>query len=175
VFDLSPRNRLAFRVVGREIVHLNLAVSDPTGTEMLRVTDGHVEEAPGSPLVHESRPGRIRVTAPATLDYLPAEALVCFGGGNDAQIVDGRFTVVEVEVIEPGKVRVQGVWIEGPRGVVVGPHTLCISGGQTGSLCFLIMEGYSKIPGDRGIATVNLTGPITHESMFRLAFKNKDL
>ncbi len=177
VFELSSHNRLGFRVAGTDIIHLSLSVSDSSGRLVLEVVDGHVNHSTEPSIQYESRPGRVRVTAPATTDYLPDEVVSqCFGPNCPAQLDNGRFTIVDVEVMEPGKVRVQGVWVEGNRGIVVGRGMLSITtNGADGKLGFVHFAGYQDHRGDGGIATINLTGPITQESMFSLLFRRPEM
>jgi hypothetical protein len=121
VFQLSPSNQLSFRVADGDIMLVNLRVTDTSGREVVRVVDGYLKHHAEEPVWFESRPGRCRLTAPALPAYIPPYIVEKYNASrpHETLVVDGRFTVLDVEVLDRGLVQVQGVWFEGTRAVVV--------------------------------------------------------
>jgi hypothetical protein len=161
VFRLSPNNEAGFRVADREILQLNLRLADTQGRDLVRVVDGHLRHAPDPPVTYESRPGRHRITAPATPDYLPAWVLERYTRDqrNDSPhllVEGGRFTALDIEVLDRGLVQVQGVWVEGDRAVVAGPAMLSLHLPSCGG--FIHCGSY---PGP-GSAIFEFQGPIEY-------------
>jgi hypothetical protein len=117
VFDLGESSRLSFRVIDGDVMLLNLAVCTTAGVELLRIVDGHVIHEAEPPVDYQRVPGRVKVTAPVTADFVPTwitpilrEPRTAAGAFDPEFGADGRYTVLDIEVLEPGLVRVQGLW-----------------------------------------------------------------
>jgi SEC-C motif/HNH endonuclease len=153
VFELGSSNRLSFRLVDEDIMHLNLAVATTGGQEVLRIVDGHVRHEAAEPLQYARTPGHIRLTAPASEEYMPAWALGQIRLHEPEFAADGRLTLSDVEVLEPGLVRVQGIW-NGPG------HVVAIT---TERLAFLDPNrtGPLALTGAGAESILHFTGPIT--------------
>lgn len=119
VFQLSPTNRLSFRLANGDIFLVNLSISTVPGQEVIRIVDNHVRHAAEEPVRYHRRPGQIRVSAPDTPDFLPAWALACLRAVEPDYALSGELILVDIEVLEPGLVRVQGIWAESTRAVVI--------------------------------------------------------
>jgi hypothetical protein len=65
-------------------------------------------------------PGHLTVTAPLSGRYLPNWVLTRVRGNEpDAFQSDDRLKLLDIEVLEPGVVRVAGIWLERYHGVVI--------------------------------------------------------
>lgn len=157
VFELSERNRLSFALQDGEIVLLSLTVTDVRGREVVRLVDGHVKVAADSGVEYEHVPGHHRITAPHKPLYLPRWVLSRVRGNEPGFDPSDGVVLLDLEVIAPGIVKVEGVWIEGRKGhgVVVtaaGLHFVLRDPTQLRSLNFV---------GERLGTTLHYTGPIT--------------
>jgi SEC-C motif/HNH endonuclease len=110
VFELGPSTRLSFDVADGDIMLLNLAVSTTTGAEVLRVVDGHLRHAAEDRVRYDRVPGHMRVTAPLSDEFMPEWAVEKLRIHEPDFGVDGSLRLLDIEVLEPGLVRVQGVW-----------------------------------------------------------------
>lgn len=110
VFDLGPSTKLKFQLQDEDIMLINLAVSNAAGEEILRVVDGHVRHAAAPPVIYERVPGRVRLTAPADDELMPDWAMSKLREQEPDFAADGRITLLDLEVLKPGLVRVQGIW-----------------------------------------------------------------
>jgi hypothetical protein len=154
VFDLGESNKLSFRVEDEEIMLLNLAVSTTTGAEVLRVTSGHVRHQAKAPVTYESAPGHVRVTAPVSDDFMPAWAIRLLRIQEPDFAADGRLSVLDLEVLKPGLVRVQGVWNADPSSSVA-ITTLSFS------VLYPTLMRPLALVGDGETSVLKYTGPIT--------------
>jgi len=109
-FDLGPSTRLSFRIADADIMLMNMAISTTAGSEVLRVVDGHVRHQAEEPVRYERVPGHVRVTAPISNDFMPDWALSRLRRQEPNFASDGTLPLLDVEVMEPGLVRVQGIW-----------------------------------------------------------------
>ena len=109
VFDLG-HSRLSFRIADGEIMLVDLVVSSADGREILRIVSGHVKHEAEEPLRYERTPGHIRLTAPVADEYMPDWALRQLRVHVPAYANDGQLTLLDLEVIEPGLVGVEGIW-----------------------------------------------------------------
>jgi hypothetical protein len=155
IFELSLTNRLSYRLIDNDIMALNLTITTISGRELLRIVDGHVRHGAEEPVRYERRTGRIRVTAPATPDFMPVELLGKLRDRDQTFASDGRLTILDLEVLEPGLVRVQGIWIEGQHAIAVTPEYLITASKMGGEYILVGMVG-------AGVDSVLMySGPIT--------------
>lgn len=122
VFDLGPANQLSFRVEGNDIMLLNLSIARSDGEGLLRIIDGHVRHAVTDPVEYERVPGHVRVTSPMSEDFVAGWILEAIRT-HESELIseDDRLTLLDVEVLEPGLVRVQGVWGAPEHAIVITP------------------------------------------------------
>jgi hypothetical protein len=118
VFDIGPSAHLGFELADGELMLADLAVATRDGEEILRVVANHMRYPPKAGVEFEAQPGHIRATAPVTDRFLPAGAIEHLRIGEPGFAQDGRLVLLDLEVVEPGRVRVQGIW-SGPGGAVV--------------------------------------------------------
>jgi hypothetical protein len=156
VFELSRGNHLSFALRDQDIVLLSLAVADRHGRELARLVENYVKPTPGTDVAYTQIPGRHTITAPMSRRYMPMWALTRVQANEPSYRPDERVTLLNLEVMEPGIVRVAGVWLEPRHGVVITdaamhfvrvdplvPRSLAIAGAGVDS-------------------TLHYTGPITN-------------
>jgi hypothetical protein len=154
-FELSENNRLAFALRDRDLLLLNLAVADRRSREIVKVVDGHVRLLDEDAATFDQRPGRARVTVPLHGRYLARRSVEMMRVHEPAFAQDGRLTMLDLEVVEPGLVRVQGVWTRGLDAVVITRERLAFVSMTPGWTHPISLEG-------AGAETVlYYTGPIT--------------
>ncbi|MHB1038681.1 MAG: HNH endonuclease [Pirellulales bacterium] len=146
MFELSPTNMLGFEISDREFLHLNLKIADARGNQILRVVDGNLTFAAQPPVAFEERQGKFRVRCPATEDYVPAWVLDRYTDSDEPLVRNGEITLVDIEVVERGIVRVQGVWFDDQRAVVIGLDHLALCRAPRAGFFFLC--GYRERRGD---------------------------
>lgn len=118
-FELSETNQLSFNLEGSSrIVLLDLNVSSAVGVQLVRVEKGYVHVL-SDDVDFRCRPGRVSLTAPLGDDYFPRWALDRLRVQEPSYGNDGRCTILDLEVLEPGLVRVQGVWVQNERVVAI--------------------------------------------------------
>jgi SEC-C motif/HNH endonuclease len=110
VFDLGNPTKLSFRLADEDVMLLDLAVATTRGDEVLRVVDGHVRRQATARVGYESVPGHIRVTAPISDEFVPVWAIQQLRLFEPEFGAQGSLPLLDLEVLEPGLVRVQGVW-----------------------------------------------------------------
>lgn len=157
VFELSEGNRLSFAVQDDDIVLLSLTVTDSRRREVVRLVDGHVKVAANTGVEYEQVPGHHRITAPHEPRYLPGWVLKRVQWTEPGFDPSDGVTLLDLEVIAPGIVKVRGVWIEGRHG-----HGVVITGS---GLHFVrhdpVMKGSINVTGAGVDSVLHYTGPIT--------------
>lgn len=120
LFQLSSKNRLAFKVVDGRIFLVHLSISDVYGRELVKVDNNYVQCIPLPPMFCESRQGKYRITTPATSDFVPDWVIQYYARDNPKAPLaqNDRFTLLDIEVIDRGIVQVQGIWVEDNRAIV---------------------------------------------------------
>jgi SEC-C motif len=153
VFDFSQRSRLSFELVDDDVMLIDLAVRDASGREVLRAVKGHVRHDAVPPLSYERVPGHVRVTAPATTTFLPEWVAASLRFIEPNFVRDGRIALLDIQVLEPGYVRVQGLWPDNDTAVVITERLLT----------FLRRDGSGPISlaGGGKDTVLHYAGPIT--------------
>jgi hypothetical protein len=121
-FRLSASQELSFRTSGADLVLLRLRLVDLAGDEVLLVEDNYVAHEPRPEIDYAAVPGRIQVTSPVNSTFVPEWALSQIRIREPAFGQDGRIVLAGLHVLEPGLVRVQGVWMDGDSGVIITEH-----------------------------------------------------
>ncbi len=118
VFGLSASNQLSIRVLDGEYLQITSDLQSFDGREIFRVVENHVRVGHDPNVCFEFRPGRARVTVPASASYIPSWVIERMRHDEPAFASDNRVTAFDMTVIRPGVVRVEGFW-PSPAGVVV--------------------------------------------------------
>lgn len=124
VFGLSNTNHLKLRVLDKDLLQVSVRLQDQRGTELLRVVENHARVVRNKNVAFDYRPGRVRVTLPATADFAPGWLIDQVRFQDPTFAADGRIVALDVEVKKPGVVRVQGCWPDGDVGVVITDKAL---------------------------------------------------
>lgn len=99
-------------------MNLDATVSDVYGNRLARVADGHFQSEDPDSRVFQ-RAGHFRITHPLTADVMPGWALNQMRQQEPGFDSDGYVTMLEMEVLQPNLVRVQGLWIDDNGGFVI--------------------------------------------------------
>ena len=154
VFELSEGNRLGFALKDSEIVLLSLVVTNRRREEVVRLVDGYVRVPPGNDVEYRSTPGHHLITVPRNGRFVPKWAIEQIRLSEPGYASDERITLLDLEVLEPGLVRVQGVWMETLQGTII----------TAGGLYFVLTEPRVMrigFPGAGPDTVLHYTGPIT--------------
>lgn len=122
VFNMSQGQRLSFTVRDGEIMLLNLKISDSEGKLLLDIVDGHVRRQAPS-IDFRTRQGAVEVPAGFDSPLIPdwiRERLLC--GGQPYNELP--LPLLAIEVVDRGVVRVQGLWMDSDRAIVITPERL---------------------------------------------------
>lgn len=153
VFQLSNSNQLKIRVLDGDILQVSSRLQDQKGKEVLRVAENHVRVIRDKNIKFEFRAGRARVTVPATPNYAPAWLVQQMRVQEPEFAADGRIVALDIEVLKPGLLRVQGCWPDGDVGVVITNKSLSFC--RNGNVQPLSMVGAGED------TILKYTGPIT--------------
>lgn len=141
-FHLSNKNTLAFRVEGLEIMLLQSTLRDLAGIEVLEVRDNRVAVKRDDDVTFERRTGRVRITVPASDRYIYPEMISQMRAHDLSYAADGRIIAVDLQVVQPGVVRVLGAWPAPEGGVIITEKSLsCLLPGNLGPISFIGEEG----------------------------------
>lgn len=119
VFELSNSNQLKLRVLDQDLLMVSARLQNQHGEEILRVVENHVRVARSNSICFDYRPGRARVTVPATDEFAPQWLIDQVRFQDPSFASDGWVVALDIEVVKPGLVRVQGCWPDGSVGVVI--------------------------------------------------------
>lgn len=124
VFELSNSNNLKFRVLDNDLLQVSVRLQDQQGKELLRVVENHVKVVRSKGITFDHRAGRARVTVPATDDFAPSWLIDQVRFQDSTFAAEGRIVALDIEVLKPGLIRVQGCWPDGDVGIVITDKAL---------------------------------------------------
>jgi hypothetical protein len=153
VFELSNTNHLKIRVLDGDLLQVSIRLNDSKGKELLRVVENHVRVNRNKTTTFESRAGRVRVTVPANDEFAPAWLIDQVRYQDPTFASNNRILALDIEVIKPGLVRVQGCWPNGNVGVVITERALSFCTRGSREPVSMIGEGEGSV--------LMYAGPIT--------------
>lgn len=162
VFQLSNNNRFAFHVHDEDILLIDSVVKTIAGKEVLSILNNYVRAKRDNQISFERRQGKIRICVPATEDYVPSWIVSQMRVEEPNFASDGRITVQDIEVVSPGIIRVQGLWIAPEGNIVITADRL--------SFVQLGRQGPLSLVGDGEMSVLKFAGPVT-SAMFSFAKK----
>jgi hypothetical protein len=162
VFQLSAGNQVSFRVIPGNVLLVSLALADPAGNAIVELRENHLTHARREGVDFNSRPGRQRVTVPATDAFVSRAMIDRYQTSNPPAplVKEGRVTLIDIQVLDIGTVQVEGAWIEGDRAVIANADFLSICRPGIG---FMHLTGYGDIRGDKNLLklpTNEFDGPL---------------
>jgi hypothetical protein len=160
MFELSNSNHLKIRVLDRDLLLVSIRLLDQSGRELLRVVENHVRVAKDESVVFDYRAGRVRVTVATTENFAPRWLIEQVQSRNPDFGVNDRIVVLDLEVVKPGVVKVQGCWPDADAAVVITQDKL--------HFCFRDQPTPTTIVGAGEPSVLVYTGSIT-SALFRLA------
>ena len=153
VFKFGISQELSFRTCQADLVLLHLQVHDTEGSHVIEICDNYVTHKARSDVEYKSVPGWIHVAAPANPLFVPGWALAQMRAVTPSFAGNGQVIVASVRVLEPGLVRVQGVWMSSESGVIITEESASFL--QKGSKVPLTILGAGKD------SVISWEGPIT--------------
>jgi hypothetical protein len=117
LFDFGEMHRLAFAVRDSDIMLLNLKLSKRDGSPLLDVVDGYVRLRDPS-IELKTRPGKVYIRGGINSEYVPEWARVQLIREDELSRLI-KLPLLDIEVVEPGLVRVQGIWMKEDGGVII--------------------------------------------------------
>lgn len=118
LFKLSEKNKLSF-TINDTWLQVNATLSDSNNQLIAKITDnnltGHL--AMGVELIQ--RPGKFQILVPTEKYYLPAKHLFMMQQIVPSYGSTGKITAIDLEVIAPGLIKVQGFWSKDNHSVVI--------------------------------------------------------
>lgn len=141
------------RVLDKDILQVSVRLKDQDGNELLRVVENHVRVIRDKDIMFNYRAGHAWITVPAAGNFTPRWLIERVRTQDPTFAGDGRIIALDVEVLKPGLLRVQGCWPDGHVGVVITERAL--------SFCrFGSREPISLVGAGEG-SVLMYTGPIT--------------
>jgi hypothetical protein len=144
----------AFCVENDDILLVNLSLSALDGREIVSVINGHIIGTVAEPVQYDRTPGHVRVTAPVSREFIPEWVASLMREHEPDFGASGKVALLDLEVVERGLVRVEGVWVQGDdRAVVITPAAL--------SFVWPILQRPLSFIGEGRATVIHYSGPIT--------------
>jgi hypothetical protein len=145
VFKLSNSNRLTLRIFDGDILQISARLQNLAGKEVLRVVQNHVRAATDRDVHFEFRPGRARVSIPATEAYIEQWVVAQMRAFDPSYAVTGQVTAFDCEVLEPGLVRVEGFWPADEGAIIITRDALNFCRRHLARPVSLVGEGKNSV------------------------------
>ncbi|HBO1420011.1 HNH endonuclease [Pseudomonas aeruginosa] len=152
IFSLSDEQYLKFEVKD-EFLNISTQIIGRDAQPLIRITNNNITaNASNQVKVERPHPGRFRVTAPANITALPAYAIFKMRKVDKEFLKSGIATLLDIAVIKPGVVKLEGFWIK--------KNTTIISSGNCLSIVDLYREAPISFFGEGEKTVLVYTGPI---------------
>lgn len=126
ILRISPKNALGFKIVNDEHIVLDLIITDLNKNEVIKVVENYIKYKYNDSVEYKQRAGKVNVTAPLNSSFITD--IICqkvktiepsFGEG-------GVITLLDIEVIKPGLIKIEGIWLENDIGYVITKNALIV-------------------------------------------------
>jgi hypothetical protein len=119
IFSLSPNSYVNLTFEDDEITLLDLSLTSVRGAEVVKIAkSGHYKAITHDEITVDSRPGAVRITGLCSPEFIP-EWLIWAINDQDKEFIHHPVTLFSVEVLEPGLIRLEGIWAQGENAIVV--------------------------------------------------------
>jgi len=119
IFQLSPFNRMKFSIKDGDILMLELSICSLEGRELVRVVDNHVKHQSRPDIDFQQIPGSVRVIAPSTEEFIPSWVGQHMRLHEPDFADNGRMITLGISVLTPGVARIEGVWAQQDKAVII--------------------------------------------------------
>ena len=120
LFEFAKHHQLSFAVRDDDIMLLNVKISDLNGDPLLDVVDGYIRQRKPS-IELQRRPGHILVPSGGINSSLIPKWARYSLLREDGNYVGMDLPLLSLKVIDRGLVKVEGLWFDKNRGVVITP------------------------------------------------------
>lgn len=108
-FKFANGAELRFRLLDGDLLLLSTSLRDAKGRELVRIAENYVRVPPRADVEFEHVPGQIHLRVPNTRDFVP-DWLALQAASSAPWILEPTVTALQLTVVEPGVVRLQGFW-----------------------------------------------------------------
>jgi len=162
VFKLSNSNKFTFKVSGDGDIFLaNCTIKDLSGAYLVRAFDNHFKIKRDKIITVDQRTGKIRVTVLDANRYLPAWTLKIMWRALPDFVHNNRTTVFDLEVIRPGVVRLQGVFVADDAVLAITDEKIYVLRPELNGPVAFVGQGEGT--------EIRLSGPIIRADLSRAA------
>lgn len=118
IFRLSPNNQLNFQIVGQDILMLNLNISTISGKEIIKVEKNYITHQIDLAVEYRQIVGQVQILVPNNSEYIPNWAVETVRRYEPKFGFDEKLSIIHIEVVKKGLVRVQGAWIQHNKAII---------------------------------------------------------
>jgi hypothetical protein len=122
IFQLSSRNHLSFRILAGDILLVSSQIQDEKGKLILQIDQNIVRVRVDPEIIFLQRPGKVQIYVPASPPYVPTWLLHAVQKDMPSFVEGGRVLALDMEVLEPGLIRIEGCWADTDRGIIITPE-----------------------------------------------------
>jgi len=155
VFKFSNGNALSFKVLDGDLLRLDLTVRSLSGREIVRVVDNVVRSSYDKIVSFEYRAGKASLLIDDSREFVPEWLVPKMRKHEPEYATGGKILAVDLEVIRPGLVRVQGCWPDNDKAVVITERAI--------SFCSAGLERPVSIAGGGETTTLLFDGAVTRD------------
>jgi len=153
VFRLSNANHFKFRILEGEIFFANCLIKDLRGTTLVRIIENYITTKKDKLITVTRRPGKISITMLDADTYLPSWVSKIMWRAFPDFVRGGQATILDIEVIRPGVVRLLGVFVATDAVLAITESKICLLRPE--------LNGPLAIVGQGEDAVIKLSGPVT--------------
>jgi hypothetical protein len=127
IINFSDQNQIGFNIVDGDFYFTNLRLTI-NGKEIVKIIENRVRHAEEDIIQYTRRPGKLCIIAPLKIGIFPTYFINAFRARTNEMdfAADGNLTLLDIEVIGPGKVRIKGTWVEKNRGIIITDQSLTL-------------------------------------------------
>jgi len=145
VFELSEYNKLSFRILDGDIALINLNICDLKGVEKIKISDNNVRIHDADTLLFEKVPGHVKISTKNVYSFIPPEFASKMRVHQPGYLANDDLILLEILVMKPGHVRVNGCWSDSNRAVVITDKSISFMTHNLQRPLSLIGEGEASV------------------------------
>jgi hypothetical protein len=165
VFDLPNKNRLVLKVIDEDILSLDASICLSNEENIFKMTNNVIKYKKNDGIEVRRRTGKFQlILSGEALKMIPNWIINQHLLSGSDYFATSEYKLIDIEVIEPGLVKIQGIWMDQETAIVVSPTNLSFINKNAFGTMHLVGKGLQTVILSSAPALFAMAAQYTHKA-----------